>query len=382
MIAPDGMVPVAKFRAQKPRHEISDISGMSGGPLTGIRILEVGHVLAGPYATMMLADLGAEVTKLEPSGGDISRQVSDSYFASVNRGKRSIRLDLNDEAGQAELHQLVANSQALLTNLKPSGIRRLGLTYDALRTWNEKIVCVALTGSGLDGGDEPAFDYLIQAATGIASLTGDPDGPPTLPGYSSADNSAGLAAALGLVAMIVSGRGGQVDVSMRDVMLSQLNYRAAAYLNDGTEPRRYANGAHSHYVPAQLFPTAGGHLALFITHDRFWRAFATEAGVTGFPTMAERTARRDDVLAVVTSALAADTADNWEARLRALGVPAASVRDLPDALAGADGLLVEAGGYRLVGNPIRIDGYRPAYAGPPRLGEHGDLVAERCPAED
>ena len=349
---------------------------MSAGPLSGIRILEVGHVLAGPYATMLLADLGAEVTKLEPPGGDISRQVSDSYFASVNRGKRSIRLDLNDEAGQGELHRLVADSHALLTNLKPSGIRRLGLTYDALRQWNEKIVCVALTGFGLDGGDEPSFDYLIQAATGIASLTGDPDGPPTLPGYSSVDNSTGLAAALGLLAMIVSGRGGQVDVPMRDVMLSQLNYRAAAWLNDGVGPRRYAHGAHSHYVPAQLFPTAAGYLALFITHDRFWRAFAGCAGIAGYPTMAERTAHRAEVLAAVTEALAADTADNWETKLRALGVPAASVRDLPDALdlAEADGLLIAAGGYRMVGNPIGIAGYRPAYAGPPRLGEHGDLV--------
>lgn len=346
------------------------------GPLAGIRILEVGHVLAGPYATMLLADLGAEVIKLEPPGGDISRQVSDSYFASVNRGKHSIRLDLTAESGQEELHELVAHSHALLTNLKPSGIRRLGLTYDALRKWNQKIVCVALTGFGLDGGDEPAFDYLIQAATGIASLTGDPGGPPTLPGYSSADNSAGLAAALGLLAMILSGRGGQVDVPMRDVMLSQLNYRAATYLNDGAVPRRYANGAHSHYVPAQLFPTGSGHLALFITHDRFWRAFCAEAGVAGFQTMAERTARRDEVLTLVTGALAADTADRWETRLRALGVPAASVRSLPDALASAEGLLADAGGYRLVGNPIRIDGYRPAYAGPPRLGEHGDLVEE------
>ena len=145
------------------------------------------------------------------------------------------------------------NSHALLVNMKPSAIRRLGLTYDALRKYNERIVCVALTGYGLDGGDDPAFDYVIQAATGVAAMTGDPDGPPTLPGYSSADNSTGLTAALGLLAQIVSGAGGQVDVSLRDVMLSQLNYRASAYLNDGAEPRGIPFGAHSYYVPAQLF---------------------------------------------------------------------------------------------------------------------------------
>lgn len=123
-------------------------------------------------------------------------------------------------------------------------------------------------------------------------MTGDPDGPPTLPGYSSADNSTGLTAALGLLAMIVSGDGGQVDVSLRDVMLSQLNYRASAYLNDGAAPRRHPFGAHSYYVPAQLFPTADGYLALFITHDGFWKSFAGEAGIAGFETMAERAAAR------------------------------------------------------------------------------------------
>ena len=347
------------------------------GPLAGIRVLEVGHVLAGPYATMLLADLGAEVTKLEPAGGDISRQVSDSYFASVNRGKRSIRLDLGSPAGQDRLHELVADAHALLVNLKPSAIRRLGLTYEALRPYNEKIVCVALTGFGLDGGDEPAFDYLIQAATGVASLTGDPDGPPTLPGYSSADNSSGMAAALGLLAMIVSGNGGQVDVSMRDVMLSQLNYRAAAWLNAGTEPQRLAGGAHSHYVPAQLFPAAGGYIALFITHDRFWRAFAAEAGIAGFETMAERAARRGEVLDVVAKVLATDTAESWETRLRALGVPAMRVRTLMDALAEADSQVVTAGGFRLVGTAIHVAGYEPAYGPAPRLGEHGDWLGER-----
>jgi crotonobetainyl-CoA:carnitine CoA-transferase CaiB-like acyl-CoA transferase len=319
---------------------------------------------------MMLADLGADVTKIEPPRGEISRQVGDTYFASLNRGKRSVCLDLGSPDGQRRLAELVTDAHALLVNLKPSAIRRLGLTYDALKSHNERIVCVALTGYGLDGGDDPAFDYLIQAATGIASLTGDPDAPPTLPGYSSADNSAGLTAALGLLAMIAAGRGGQVDVAMRDVMLSQLNYRAAAWLNDGTEPRRLPSGAHSYYVPAQLFPTAQGYLALFITHDGFWKSFAADAGIAGFATMAERTSRRAEVVIAVTDALAKDTAAGWEARLRPLGVPASAVRTLPEALAAAPDAIVTAGRYRLIGSPVRVDGYRPAYRPPPQLGQH------------
>ncbi|NKY25221.1 CaiB/BaiF CoA transferase family protein [Nocardia gamkensis] len=347
------------------------MSPAGAGPLAGIRILEVGTMLAGPYATMMLADLGAEVTKLEPAGGDISRQVSDSYFASLNRGKRSIRVELSTEQGQARLGELVAGSHALLVNLKPSAIRRLGLTYEALRRWNEKIVCVAITGYGLYGGDDPAFDYVIQAAAGIAALTGDPAGPPTLPGYSSADNSTGLTAALGLLAQIVSGRGGQVDVSLFEVMLSQLNYHAAAYLNDGKRPQRRPYGAHSYYVPAQIFPTAEGYLALFVTHDGFWKTFAAEAGVDGFELMADRVTSRVEVLAAVTAALTADTATGWEARLRPLGIPAAAVRDLPEALEASPEAVVTAGDFRLVGSPIRIAGYEPQYAPPPLLGQHG-----------
>lgn len=348
---------------------------MSAGPLEGIKILEVGHILAGPYATMMLADLGAEVTKVEPPTGDLSRQVSDAYFASLNRGKRSICLDLGTDEGQRRLGELAAESHALLVNLKPSAIRKYGLTYDALRKWNDKIVCVALTGYGLDSGDDPAFDYVIQALTGVASLTGDPDGPPTLPGYSAADNSTGLTAALGLLAQIVSGRGGQVDVSLRDVMLSQLNYRASAYLNEGTEPRRMLHGAHSYYVPAQLFPTSEGYLALFVTHDGFWRSFAKEAGIDGFTTMAERARSRDEVLAAVTAVLATDTAAGWEARLRPLGVPSAAVRSLPEALAETPESVVTAGDFRLVGSPVKVAGYEPQYGAPPRLGEHGALPA-------
>ncbi|MBJ7383425.1 MAG: CoA transferase [Mycolicibacterium sp.] len=339
-------------------------------PLAGIRILEVGVMLAGPYATMMLADLGAEVIKVEPPGGEISRQVSDSYFASLNRNKRSVCLDLASPAGLQRLGELAADSHALLVNMKPSVIRKLGLTYDAMREFNPKLVCVALTGYGLDGGDDPAFDYVVQAATGVAAMTGDPDGPPTLPGYSSADNSTGLTAALGLLAQVVSGRGGQVDVSLRDVMLSQLNYRAAAYLNDGVAPRRHPNGAHSYYVPAQLFPTADGHLALFITHDGFWKSFAGEAGIGGFEKMADRAARRDDVLELVTAVLATDTARGWEQRLRPLGIPAAAVRSLPEALEATPEAVVTAGDFRLVGGSVKVGGYDPQYRPAPTLDEY------------
>ncbi|MCW1822923.1 CoA-transferase [Mycolicibacterium conceptionense] len=348
----------------------------STAPLAGIRIIEVGVMLAGPYATMMLADLGAEVIKVEPPGGEISRQVSDSYFASLNRGKRSICIDLGSDEGKAKLGELVAGSHALLVNMKPSVIRRLGLTYDNLRRFNDKIICVAMTGFGLNGGDDPAFDYVIQAATGVAAMTGDPDGPPTLPGYSSADNSTGLTAALGLLAMIVSGNGGQVDVSLRDVMLSQLNYRASAYLNDGVEPRRHPFGAHSYYVPAQLFPTADGYLALFITHDGFWKSFAGEAGIEGFETMAERAAGRDEVLDVVTAALATDTAAGWESRLKPLGIPAAAVRSLPEALDATPEMLVTAGDFRLVGTPVHVSGYTPDYRPAPVFDEYGPMVAD------
>ena len=241
-------------------------------------------MLAGPFGGMMLADLGADVIKIEPLDGDVSRRVGTQsvdehnvYFASLNRNKRSVHIDLTTEEGQAELGTLAATAHALLVNLRPSTIKKLGLTYESLRRSNPKIVCVALTGYGLDGpaAEWPAFDYVIQARVGVAALTGEPDGPPTLPGYSAVDNSSGITAALALVAKVLEGKGGQVDVSLFDVMLSQLNYKAAAYLNGGDPPPRQPLGAHTFYVPAQLFETSDGYLALFVTTDEFWRRLCT-----------------------------------------------------------------------------------------------------------
>src|SRR5690606_9758640 len=309
-------------------------------PLAGIRIIEVGHMLAGPYCGLMLADMGAEVIKIEPREGDIGRTISphsigppNAYFASLNRHKKSIVLDLASAAGQAALGRIAARSHALVTNLRPSAIRKLGLTYDALRIHNDKLVCVALTGYGLEGpySENPAYDYVIQAMTGVMAITGEPDAPPAKAGYSAVDNSAGLVAPLGLLAKVVRGRGGQVDVSMYAVMLSQLNYLAGAALNAGETIERLPASSHPYVVPAQLFPTADGWLVLFITHDKFWRIFCHEIGRTDwiehphFATMAARRAHRAEVVTAITRALADATAAQWAARLAPLGIVAARV---------------------------------------------------------
>jgi len=373
------------------------VTGARSGPLAGIRVLEVGHILAGPFGGMLLADLGADVIKIEPGEGDLSRQVGSQfvgehnvYFASINRNKRSVFIDLATPEGQTELGELAKTAHALIVNLRPSTIRKLGLDYESLRRFNPKIVCVALTGYGLDGpaAEWPAFDYVIQAITGVAALTGEPDGPPTLAGYSAIDNSAGIMAALGLVAKVLEGRGGQVDVSLLDVMLSQLNYKAAAYLNGGGALPRQPLGAHTFYVPAQLFETRSGYLALFVTRDDAWRRLCEAidrrewAADAHFATMHARFAHRAELLDALGARLKEATALEWEERLRPLGIPAGAVRELGDAL---DGELVrsramrvpiptEAGPLYVMGSPIRIDGARPDYSPPPRLHEHTQEV--------
>ena len=369
----------------------------SAGPLAGIRVLEVGHILSGPYAGMLLADLGADVIKIEPREGDRSRQVGygyvgehNVYFASINRNKRSVHIDLATEEGQAELGALAETAHALVVNMRPSTIRKLGLDFESLRRFNPRIVCVALTGYGLEGpgAEWPAFDYVIQAGSGAASMTGEPGGPPTLAGYSAVDNSSGIMAALGLVAKVLEGRGGQVDVSLFDVMLSQLNYKAAAYLNAGTLPERHALGAHDFYVPAQLFETSDGHLALFVSHDEFWRRLSDEVGRPEwaedprFATTHARHEHRVELLDLLGARLMEATAAEWVERFRALGIPAGAVIDLGEALDGelttARGMIAvvdtPAGPLRMVGNPIRCSDVDQRYGAPPRLHEHTEEI--------
>jgi crotonobetainyl-CoA:carnitine CoA-transferase CaiB-like acyl-CoA transferase len=372
------------------------------GPLAGIRVVEVGHMLAGPYCGMMLADLGAEIIKIEPPEGDIARHISphrigehNAYFASLNRSKKSVVLDLASVDGRAALGHIVADAHALVTNLRPSAIRKLGLTYEALKAHNPKLVSVALTGYGLEGphAERPAYDYVIQAMTGIMSLTGDPAAPPTKAGYSAVDNSAGLVAALGLLAKIVQGQGGQVDVAMYDVMLSQLNYLAGAWLNAGEPPERFANSSHPYIVPAQIFTTARGWLTLFITHDQFWRKFCSEIGREAwiddpvFATMASRRANRERVVNEIAKVLIEDSAIRWVRRLEPLGVVVAEIGTLDQALGSALAaqrqLVVQLGdarlGLRAIGSPIKFSDSSPSYGAPPLLNEHHDQILSRCP---
>src|SRR5690606_24125961 len=381
-------------------------AGPRGGrvsrPLEGIRVLEVGHMLMGPYCGLLLADLGAEVIKIEPAAGDIGRSISphrvgphNAYFASLNRNKKSVVLDLASEPGQEALGALARDAHALVTNLRPSAIRKLGLTYDSLKRFNPRLVCVALTGYGLESplAEQPAYDYVIQALTGVMALTGDPDSPPTKAGDSAVDNSAGIMGAVGLLAKLVQGQGGQVDIAMYDVMLSQLNYLAAAWLNAAEPAARQPLSAHPYIVPAQLFRTRDGWLALFITHDEFWRRFANAAGHAEwiadkrFATMAARRENRAEVLAAVAEALAPETSAAWVARLAPLGIVVSGVQTLEQALASeqarARGMVAEIptpeGPLRVVGNPIRIPGVAERLEPPPVLGADQRLV-EREPA--
>ena len=368
-------------------------------PLEGVRVLEVGHMLMGPYCGLLLADLGAEVIKIEPASGDIARAISphwigphNAYFASLNRNKKSVVLDLATPSGQDALAALAREARALVTNLRPSAIRKLGLTYESLKRVNPRLVCVALTGYGLDSphAEHPAYDYVIQALTGVMALTGDPASPPTKAGYSAVDNSAGIMGAVGLLAKLVQGEGGQVDVAMYDAMLSQLNYLAGAWLNAGEPASRQPLSAHPYIVPAQIFRTRDGWLALFITHDDFWRRFAAEAGHpewTGdarFATMAARRENRDAVLAAVSGVLAGDTSDAWVSRLAPLGIVVSGIQTLEQALASeqtrARAMVAQvetpAGPLRMVGNPIKLPGQRERLEPPPQLGADQALVAQ------
>lgn len=321
--------------------------------LQGVRILAVEQFGAGPFGTQHLADLGAEVIKIEnpQGGGDVARSVppytipGDSlYYQSFNRNKHSITLDLKHPEGRRLFQELVVHADAVFNNLRGDQPAQLGLLYDDLKACNPKIVCCSLSGFGLDGPrhEEPAYDYLMQAYAGWMSLTGDPDGPPTKSGLSVVDYAGGAIAMLGLMSGLFNaqrtGHGCDVDVSLLDTAVSMLNYVAIWALNRDYQPRRMADSAHPTLTPAQVFPTQDGYLVIFCAKEKFWRALVVElddpalANDPRFVSFASRYEHREVLLALLKTHFRTRTTADWLARLRGK-VPCAPVNSLEEALA-------------------------------------------------
>ena len=380
---------------------------MSSAPraLAGVRVLDLTQFLAGPYGTMMLADLGADVVKIEPPGGAASsRGVPPFYrgesihFLSLNRNKRSITLNLKDDRGRALLYDLVRGADVVASNFTPASRDALGLGYHVLRQHNPRVIACSISafGDGEGYADRPGYDYLMQALGGAMSLTGDPDGPPTKAGISIVDHVAGLMAAIGILAALqrraLTGEGEEVEVSLFDAQISLLSYVATIYLLTGEVVGRVKNSAHPSLVAAQGFRTRDGHIAVFAWQNAEWRGLCRVLGLDHlaesplYATPAQRSANRDVLVAALETALASrGTAEVGEALLRA-HVPAAPVNSVDQAL---DHPLVAQrhmvarvshpllGSLKLVGNPIKLGVADGEMRPPPSTGEHtADVLAE------
>jgi crotonobetainyl-CoA:carnitine CoA-transferase CaiB-like acyl-CoA transferase len=375
-------------------------------PLTGLRVVAIEQFGAGPFGTLLLADLGAEVIKIEDpaTDGDVARSVppgaergSSLYFEAFNRGKRSIALDLTSPAGREVFSRLVATADAVYNNLRGDLPDRLGLTYAALGEIKPAIVCVSLSAYGRDDARRaaPGYDALVQAEAGWASLTGEPDSPPARSGLPMADYAAGLVAACGLLAGIVdarrTGRGRDLDTSLFDTALAMLSYQATWWLSAEIETRRLPFSAHPSIVPFQFFATADGYIAVACAKEKFFQALSQAIGMpelasdSRFGTFAARHQHRDDLVQLLSQRFREGTTAAWLDRLRGQ-VPCAPVRDLPEALA-VEGLQergmlasyehAQLGTVSSVGVPLRVSGFTPRYRTSPGLGaDTADLLEQ------
>ena len=374
-----------------------------GAPLAGVRIVAVEQYGAGPFGTMYLADLGAEVIKIEDpgSGGDVSRYIppgqqgTDSlFFEAFNRNKRSVALDLKNPGGREVFERLVASADALFSNLRGDQPARLRIRYEDLALVNPRIVCVALTGYGSAPGQAllPGYDALIQAESGWASLTGDPNGPPAKSGLSLADYICGLTAMVGLLAGLRdaqrTGVGRDVDTNLYDSALAMLSYPATWFLSSGFETRRLPLSAHPSVVPFQFFATADGHIAIACPKEKFFVALVRVMGLPDlatderFASFAARGEHRDAVLERLSARFAELTTAEWLDLLRGV-VPIAPVRSLSQALDVDElqerGMLAEYedetfGRVRSVGMPLHVSGFQPEYRPGPGIGADQDAI--------
>jgi crotonobetainyl-CoA:carnitine CoA-transferase CaiB-like acyl-CoA transferase len=367
-------------------------------PLEGLRVLDLSRVLAGPYATMVLGDLGADVLKVEhPERGDDTRHWGppfaggeSAYFLAVNRNKRSLAADLKDPEELARVRELAAGADVVIENFRRGALERLGLGYEELREKNPALVYCSITGfgPGLDEG-RPGYDFLIQARGGIMSVTGAEDGEPMKVGVAIADIVCGMYAATAILAAVrkreVTGEGSRIEVPLFETQLSWLANRAQEYLISGEEPRRFGN-AHPTIVPYQTFEAADRTFALAVGNDSQFGKLCAAIGreeLAADPRYATNPARvenRDELVAELERVFSERPADEWVEAIRKAGVPCGPVNTIPEALSdphtASSDMLRElehpaAGLLCLLASPVVVDGERPAVRRPPpTLGEH------------
>lgn len=378
-------------------------SGLQTRPLSGIRILAIEQFGAGPFGTMHLADLGAEVIKIEDpaQGGDVARYVPpylgdhDSlYYQSLNRNKLSITLDLRKTGGRQAFEDLVQVSDAVYNNLRGDLPARLQLDYAALGPINPRVVCCSLTGFGKTGprAAEPGYDYLMQGYAGFMSLTGEPDAPPAKSGVSIVDFSGAFVSCVGLIVGLFqaqrTGRGCDVDVSLLDTATAMLSYLACFHLNRGYQPQRLSSSAHPALYPSQVFATKDHWIVIMCFKEKFWRLLCEIIGLPElirdprFVEFADRLQNRHELLPIVQARLRERTTAEWLALLQG-AVPCSPVNTVEQALQDpqvlARDMLVEVesrqwGPVRQVSTPIKIDAIGPRLEPAPELGQHTERV--------
>ncbi|HZU54370.1 MAG TPA: CoA transferase [Actinocrinis sp.] len=372
-------------------------AGPVAGPLSGLLVADFSRILAGPYATMLLADLGADVIKVEGPKGDDTRSwmppvragVS-TYYLGINRGKRSIALDLRDETDVELARELARRADVFIENFKPGGLAKYGLDYESVRAGNPGLIYASISGFGTGPGrDVPGYDLMVQAVSGLMSLTGDPDGPPYRAGISVFDVMAGNHAVIGILAALrhrdATGRGQQVEINLLSSALSGLVNHSSAYAAGGVVPFRMGN-AHPSVFPYEPLPTADDDLIVAAANDGQFRKLCEVLGVPEladdprFARNADRTERREELRPLLVEQLSKRGANEWFDLLVEAGVPSGPINTIKGGFAMAErfGLdpIVEVGeGGRAMPttrNPIRLSETPPAYRlPPPDLDEHG-----------
>ncbi len=376
------------------------------GPLAGVRVVEFGNLIAVPYAGMLLADLGADVVKVEPLGGDLGRGFGPyvageaAFFLAANRGKRSLAIDARHADGRLWLDRLVASADVILNNLRHGAMERMGYDEAAVRTHNPKVVYAVVSAFGADGpyADRAGIDVVFQAESGMVSLTGNPDEPPlktatTIGDYVAATNAA-LAVCAALVERHATGRGRRVEISLRDGLLAVQAGWFALHFATGSQPER--TGTASPYLaPNQIFPSADGHLALAIVSDRHFRILADRLErldlVDSYPTNGARMRARQELAAELSDIFAAEPTAHWVDLLTRAGLPVGRVLTLQEVVEDPQVIHNEmviyyehlaAGPVPAIGSPIRLDGSAARSAEPPpTLGQHSSSVLSELGAD-